>query len=107
MIDSIDLQTIAYEIKRAQDEALRIEPVTLRFKGFDVASAYQVAHLVHEARLQDGYISIGRKSVSLTRACGMCMVSVSQSGPMSMTPQLLRFPVQVQIAISVALSSPR
>lgn len=56
-----DLHTIVGEMKAAQEEARQIEPFTSQFSGFDVASAYEVAHLIHEARLEEGNVSVGRK----------------------------------------------
>jgi 2-keto-4-pentenoate hydratase len=56
-----ELHTIVCEIKAAQEEARQIEPLTSRFNCFDVASAYEVAHLIHEARLEEGNVSVGRK----------------------------------------------
>ena len=56
-----DLHVIMSEIKAAQEEARQIEPLTSQFNGFDVLSAYEVAHLIHEARLAEGNVSVGRK----------------------------------------------
>ncbi len=56
-----DLHTIVCKIKAAQDEARQIKPLTSQFNGFDVASAYEVAYLIHEARLEEGNVSVGRK----------------------------------------------
>ncbi len=61
MNQPFDLHTVVSEIKAAQEEARQIEPLTSQFNGFDVASAYEVAHLIHEARLEEGNVSLGRK----------------------------------------------
>lgn len=53
--------TLAAEIKNARDRRLRLEPLTSRVAGFDVDAAYQIAALVHEARIRDGERPLGRK----------------------------------------------
>lgn len=58
---SLDIRTIANQIKSAQDEVRQIEPITSQLRGFDVPSAYAVAHLIHEARLDEGAVPVGRK----------------------------------------------
>ncbi len=61
MKPALDLNAIAREIKIVQDEGRQIEPLTSQFGDFDVTSAYEVARLVHQARLGEGYVSVGRK----------------------------------------------
>jgi 2-keto-4-pentenoate hydratase len=61
MTNSHDFRAIARQMKTAQDEVRQIEPITSQLSGFDVASAYAVAHLIHEARLAEGAVPIGRK----------------------------------------------
>lgn len=61
MSAALDLVSIAQEIKAAQDSVLQIEPFTSRIPGFDLAVAYEVAHLVHRARLNEGARPVGRK----------------------------------------------
>ena len=61
MKHGINLQTIAHEIKVAQDQCGQIEPFTSRLKGFGNAEAYAVAHLIHEMRLNEGAVALGRK----------------------------------------------
>ena len=61
MPQALDFCAIAREIKTAQYEVRQIEPVTSRLSGFDVESAYEVAHLVHEVRVDDGAVPVGRK----------------------------------------------
>ncbi len=54
-------QTIAQEMKAAQDQNGQIEPFTERFSRFDNTLACEVAGLIHEARVSDGAVSVGRK----------------------------------------------
>jgi 2-oxo-3-hexenedioate decarboxylase len=61
MSAALDLVSIAQEIKAAQDSVLQIEPFTSRIPGFDLTVAYEVAHLVHRARLNEGARPVGRK----------------------------------------------
>jgi 2-keto-4-pentenoate hydratase len=60
-MNSHDFQGIANQMKAAQDKGLQIEPFTSQLKGFDISSAYEVAHLIHEARLDEGAVPVGRK----------------------------------------------
>lgn len=57
----LDIRAIALEMKAAQDSARQIEPFTARLPSFDLSTAYEVAHLIHRARLADGAKPIGRK----------------------------------------------
>lgn len=52
---------IARQVKAAQDEATPMAPLTSQYPGFDMPTAYDVAHLVHQARLADGETPVGRK----------------------------------------------
>ncbi len=61
MPTGFDLLALASEIKAAQDTARQIEPFSTRLSGFDVSTAYEVAQLVHRARLAEGAKPIGRK----------------------------------------------
>lgn len=56
-----ELRRLAEEIKAAQDARKALEPIAARLPGFDVAKAYEVAHLVHAARLAEGARPVGRK----------------------------------------------
>jgi 2-oxo-3-hexenedioate decarboxylase len=56
-----ELHTLAMEVKAAQDKALQIPPFTTRMPDFDLATAYEVAHVVHRARLAEGATAVGRK----------------------------------------------
>ena len=61
MSAELDLDALAEEMKAAQDAVLQIEPFTSRIPGFDLPSAYEVADLIHRARLQEGAKPVGRK----------------------------------------------
>lgn len=56
-----NLRTVAQRMKAAQDEARQIEPLTSELSDFEVASAYEVAHLIHEQRMSEGASPLGRK----------------------------------------------
>jgi 2-oxo-3-hexenedioate decarboxylase len=55
------LQTIAEEIIKAQDKCRQIPLLTSRFSEFSNAKGYAVAQIVHEMRLKEGAILVGRK----------------------------------------------
>ena len=61
MKHAFNLHAIAQEMKAAQDEVRQIAPLTSQLSGFDEAVAYDVAHLVHQARLNEGAVPVGRK----------------------------------------------
>jgi 2-keto-4-pentenoate hydratase len=48
-------------MQAAQDDVRQIEPFTSQFSDFDVPSAYAVADLIHQARVQRGAKPVGRK----------------------------------------------
>ena len=56
-----NIETIANEVKAAQDLCKQIEPLTARMSGFDNAAAYEVARRIHEARIREGALPVGRK----------------------------------------------
>lgn len=56
-----NLRALASEIKAAQDAAHQIAPLTRRLPDFDLCTAYEVADLVHCARLAEGATPVGRK----------------------------------------------
>lgn len=56
-----NLQTIAQELKDAQDQCRQIEPLTSRLRDFSNAEAYAVANMIHEMRMNEGAIQVGRK----------------------------------------------
>lgn len=61
MLTASDLDTLAGEVKTAQDSAQQVQPFTMRVPGFDLSVAYKVAQLVHSARLKEGAKPVGRK----------------------------------------------
>lgn len=61
MLDALELQKIARQMRAAQDETRQIEPFTSRIEGFDLPSAYAVAGLNHEALIAEGHVPVGRK----------------------------------------------
>jgi 2-keto-4-pentenoate hydratase len=61
MTSQHDLQEIAGQIKTAQDCVQQIQPLTSTIADFDLDSAYAVSKLIHEARLRDGAVAVGRK----------------------------------------------
>lgn len=56
-----DLETLALEMKAAQDSVQQIQPFTTRVQDFDLTVAYEVAHLIHRMRLTEGAKPVGRK----------------------------------------------
>jgi len=56
-----DLPAIALEVKAAQDSGAALQPFTSRWPDFDEAQAYELAGLVHAARLAAGARPVGRK----------------------------------------------
>lgn len=61
MKNGFDLHSIAQELKAAQDQCRQIEPFTSRLRDFGNAEAYAVADMIHEMRLNEGAIQVGRK----------------------------------------------
>lgn len=61
MKHEFDLHTIAYETKTAQDLCRQIETFTSRWSDFGNTEAYAVAHLIHEMRMKEGAVPVGRK----------------------------------------------
>ena len=55
------LHPIAQEVKAAQDQCRQIEPFTSRLRDFGNAEAYAVAKMIHEMRMNEGAIPVGRK----------------------------------------------
>ncbi len=56
-----DIRSVAAQMKAAQDEVRQIRPFTSEPGAFDISSAYKVSHLIHEARLAEGFVPVGRK----------------------------------------------
>lgn len=61
MFVAAELQVIARQIKTAQDQGLPLTQITSQHTGFDTATAYAVADLVHAMRLAEGARAVGRK----------------------------------------------
>ena len=61
MNHEINLQTIADEIKAAQDQCKQIVPLTSQLSEFSNGEAYAVAQLIHEMRIKEGAVPVGRK----------------------------------------------
>jgi 2-oxo-3-hexenedioate decarboxylase len=57
----VNAEALARELKRAQDERRPVVPPSSRLSGFDTTAAYEVARLIHEARLREGARPLGRK----------------------------------------------
>ena len=57
----MNLLTIANEIMAAQDQCKLIVPLTSRFADFNNGEAYAVAQLIHEMRIKEGAVAVGRK----------------------------------------------
>jgi 2-keto-4-pentenoate hydratase len=57
----MQFETLAREMKGAMDRARQIAPFSPRVPAFDEDAAYEVAHLVHQARLREGAKPVGRK----------------------------------------------
>jgi 2-keto-4-pentenoate hydratase len=56
-----DVDALALEMKTAQDAVRQIEPFTSRLTTFDLATAYEVQHWIHRARIAEGARPVGRK----------------------------------------------
>lgn len=61
MTDLHELSAAAREIKSAQDHVCQIEPFTSRRSDLDLNAGYEVAHLIHAARLTEGAAPVDRK----------------------------------------------
>ena len=57
----MNLQAIADEMKAAQDVGGPLAPLSVRLGEFGHDAAYEVARLIHEARLREGATPVGRK----------------------------------------------
>lgn len=57
----LDFDTLALQVRTAQDSAQPLLPISTRSPGFDLAGAYAVARRVHAARVLDGALPVGRK----------------------------------------------
>jgi 2-keto-4-pentenoate hydratase len=61
MTSEFPIESIARQVKTAQDSGLQIVPLSSRYPGFDMPAAYAVANLVHQARLAEAAVAVGRK----------------------------------------------
>jgi 2-keto-4-pentenoate hydratase len=61
MHNQLDIRTIAAQMKAAQDDVRQIRPFTSERDDFNLSSAYEVSQLIHEARLSEGFVPVGRK----------------------------------------------
>ena len=61
MVSKCNHRKIALEMKSVQDNCRQIAPFTSRLKDFSNADAYIVAHMIHEMRIDEGAVPIGRK----------------------------------------------
>ena len=61
MPTTFDINTIAHQIKTAQDQGLPMPQITSLHAAFDTTAAYAVADLIHNMRLADGAHAVGRK----------------------------------------------
>jgi 2-oxo-3-hexenedioate decarboxylase len=57
----VNVEDLARELKTAQDERGSVVPPSSRGSGFDTATAYEVAGLIHQARVREGAVPVGRK----------------------------------------------
>ena len=64
-----NVHAIAREMKSAQDEARQIEPFTSRLRGFDVPTAYEVAHIITTLGSKRERCQWGERSASPTPRC--------------------------------------
>jgi 2-keto-4-pentenoate hydratase len=58
---TFNLCAVAQEMKAAQDEVRQIAPLTSHLRDFDEAVAYDVARVIHQVRLNEGAVAVGRK----------------------------------------------
>ncbi len=57
----MNLYALAHDIKAAQDLRMSLSPLTARLPQIDQATAYAVARIVHERRIAEGALAVGRK----------------------------------------------
>jgi hypothetical protein len=61
MTADIDLADIARQVKAAQDAARQFQPLTTRYPGLELPTAYAISNLIHEMRIAEGGLPVGRK----------------------------------------------
>jgi 2-oxo-3-hexenedioate decarboxylase len=76
MTRTSELEGVAHEMKVAQDTGKQIELLSARVRGFDNAAAYEVARVIHQARMREGASPVGRKigftNRDMWRTYGVC-----------------------------------
>ena len=60
-MQEINTNKIAEELKKAQDDCIQIDPITSQFLNFNITDAYETARLIHELRIGEGLVPVGRK----------------------------------------------
>ena len=60
-MQEINIKEIARELMDAQDNCSQLDPVTSRFLNFSVYDAYKVSRFIHEKRIEEGFLPVGRK----------------------------------------------
>jgi 2-oxo-3-hexenedioate decarboxylase len=73
----LDLRALALEMKTAQDSVRQIRPFTDRLPTFDLPAAYEVANLIHHARVAEGAKPVGRK-IGFTNSDMWCKFGVRE-----------------------------
>ncbi len=61
MTQEFDLKEVARQMKAAQDQARQLPLWTSQWSSFDTAAGYDVLHLIHQARMAEGALPVGRK----------------------------------------------
>lgn len=72
-----NIKQIASELIRAQDDCIQLSPITARYLNFNITDAYNVAKLIHEQRLEEGWVPVGRK-IGFTNSNMWPIYSVSE-----------------------------
>jgi len=60
-MQKVHIKKIAEDLKEAQDNCVQLKPITSRFLDFNIADAYAAAELIHEQRIDEGLVPVGRK----------------------------------------------
>ena len=61
MLTEQEAHAIAHALKAAQDDVQQLAPPTSLYAGLDTNDAYEVLRMIHEARLAEGAVPVGRK----------------------------------------------
>lgn len=67
-MENADIDRIADELLAALAAGNQIAPLSTRYPGFSLADGYRVALRLHEARIRDGAVAVGRKIGFTNRA---------------------------------------